>query len=54
MKRFMQEVDRNQTTLLPECLDDYVNENNSVRFIEAFHNINANHSHFHKSIFLMA
>jgi transposase len=36
MKRFMQEVDRNQTTLLPECLDDYVNEDNPVRVIEAF------------------
>jgi hypothetical protein len=36
MKRFMQEVDRNQTTLLPECLVDYVNENNPVRFIKAF------------------
>ena len=36
MKRFMQEADRNQTTLLPECLDDYVNEDNPVRVIEAF------------------
>jgi transposase len=36
MKRFIQEKDRNQTTLLPECLNDYVNEDHPVRVIEAF------------------
>ncbi|WP_310678180.1 transposase, partial [Burkholderia multivorans] len=36
MKRFIQEKDRNQTTLLPECLDDYVDDDNPARVIEAF------------------
>ena len=29
---------REQITLFPEILDDYVNDNNHVRFIEAFVN----------------
>jgi transposase len=36
MKRFIEGVDRTQSTLLPECLDDYVAEDNPVRVIEAF------------------
>jgi len=36
MKRFIQGEDRSQTTLLPECLDDYVVEDNPVRVVEAF------------------
>jgi hypothetical protein len=31
MKVFVQGVDRQQTTLLPECLDDWVDESNPVR-----------------------
>jgi transposase len=36
MKRFMQQEDRHQTTLLPECLDDYVNQDHPVRVVDAF------------------
>ena len=35
MKRFVQGEDRNQSTLLPERLDDFVTEDNPVRVIEA-------------------
>src|SRR4029453_15346137 len=36
MKRFIEGEDRTQVSLLPECLDDYVNQNNPVRVVEAF------------------
>lgn len=36
MKRFIEEHDRTQSTLLPETLDDYVAEDNPARVIEAF------------------
>jgi transposase len=36
MKRFVAGADRGQTTLLPECLDDFVDESNPVRVIDAF------------------
>src|ERR1700723_598643 len=36
MKGFVQEADRQQTTLLPECLDDWVVESNPVRAIDVF------------------
>ena len=36
MKRFIEGVDRAQTTLLPECLDDWVYESNPVRAVDAF------------------
>jgi len=36
MKRFIEGVDRTQTTLLPESLEDYVAEDNPVRVVEAF------------------
>src|SRR4249920_2940333 len=36
MKRFIEEADRTQLTLLPESLDDYIGESNPVRAIEAF------------------
>src|SRR5919106_6601831 len=36
MKRFVEGEDRRQATLLPECLDDYVAQDNPVRIIEAF------------------
>ena len=36
MKRFVEGTDRGQTTLLPECLDDWIDENNPVRVIDAF------------------
>src|ERR1700676_2175180 len=36
MKRFVEGSDRGQWTLLPECLDDWIDENNPVRVIDAF------------------
>jgi transposase len=36
MKRFIEAQHRTQTTLLPECLEDYVSDDNPVRVIEAF------------------
>jgi transposase len=36
MRRFVEGADRGQSTLLPECLDDWIDENNPVRVIEAF------------------
>ena len=36
MKRFVEGEDRRQVTLLPDCLDDYVGEDNPVRAVEAF------------------
>jgi transposase len=36
MKRFIAGADRGQSTLLPECLDDFIDESNPVRVIEAF------------------
>jgi transposase len=36
MKRFVEGTDRGQSTLLPECLDDWIDENNPVRVIDAF------------------
>jgi len=35
MKRFVEGADRGQSTLLPECLDDWIDENNPVRVIDA-------------------
>ena len=34
--RYIKGTERNQTVLFPESIDDYVEENNLVRFIEAF------------------
>ena len=36
MNRFVEGQDRQQVTLLPDCLDDYVTENNPVRVVEVF------------------
>ncbi len=36
MAGFVEGADRTQATLLPECLDDWVDESNPVRFIDAF------------------
>ena len=36
MKGFVQGVDRQQATLLPECLDDWVDESNPVRAVDVF------------------
>ena len=34
MRRFVEEADRGQWTLLPECLDDFIDESNTVRVID--------------------
>ena len=36
MKRFIEGVDRSQTTLFPERLEDWVGEDNPVRVIDVF------------------
>jgi transposase len=36
MKRFIEGQSRTQATFLPECIDDYIVEDNPVRVIEAF------------------
>jgi hypothetical protein len=36
MGRFVEGVDRRQATLLPECHEDWVNENNPVRAVDVF------------------
>jgi transposase len=36
MKRFIEGQDRSQVTLLPECLDDYLGEDNPVRVVDVF------------------
>src|SRR6201987_1640439 len=36
MGRFVEGADRGQWTLLPECLDDFIDESNPVRVIDAF------------------
>jgi hypothetical protein len=37
MRGFVQGADRQQTTLLPECLDDWVGESNSTRMGFSIH-----------------
>jgi len=36
MKRFIQGANRNQSTLFPELLDDYISDDNQIRVIDAF------------------
>ena len=36
MKRFVEGVDREQATLFPSCLEDWVDEENAVRVVDAF------------------
>jgi transposase len=36
MKRFIEGADRGQSTLLPDCLDDWVDESNPVRAVDVF------------------
>src|SRR4029079_15298877 len=36
MGRFVEGADRGQSTLLPECLDDFIDESNPVRVIDVF------------------
>ena len=34
MKRFVEGVDRGQSTLLPDCMEDWIGEDNPVRVID--------------------
>jgi transposase len=36
MRRFVEGTDRGQSTLFPECLEDWINENNPVQVIDVF------------------
>ena len=36
MNRFIESVDRNRNTLLPECLEDFVSDHNRIRVIDVF------------------
>ena len=36
MRRFVEGVDRGQTTLFPECLEDWIGEDNPVRVVDVF------------------
>lgn len=36
MSRFIEGQDRSQVTLLPECLDDFIADDNPVRVVDAF------------------
>lgn len=36
MKRFIEGEDRRQVTMLPECLDDYIGEDNQVQVVDVF------------------
>jgi len=36
MRRFVEGADRGQWSLLPECLDDFIDESNPVRVIDVF------------------
>ena len=35
MKRFVEGIERGQATLFPECLEDWIDEDNPVRVIDA-------------------
>ena len=36
MRRFVEGADRGQNMLFPECLEDWIGENNPVRVIDVF------------------
>jgi len=36
MRRFVEGIDRGQATLFPECLEDWIDEENPVRVIDGF------------------
>ena len=36
MRRFVEGVDRGQTTLFPECLEDWIGEDNPARVVDVF------------------
>jgi hypothetical protein len=36
MRRFIEGEDRSRVTLLPECLDDYIGQDNPARVVDAF------------------
>jgi hypothetical protein len=47
MKRFVEGVDRGQSTLFPECLEDWIDKDNPVR-VEALNALGASPSDMHR------
>ena len=36
MRRFVEEMDRGQSTLFPECLEDWIADDNPVQIVDVF------------------
>ena len=36
MRRFVEGIDRGQATLFPECLEDWIDEDNPIRVVDGF------------------
>ena len=36
MRRFVEGIERGQATLFPECLEDWIGEDNPVRVVDVF------------------
>ena len=49
MKRFVEGAVRGQSTLLPECLDGWIDEENPVRVIDAFVDAPCDEHHRHQA-----
>ena len=53
MPRYVESQGRQQVTLLPECLDDFIGEDNPVRVIDAFvAELNLGELGFDRTVFL--
>ena len=50
MRRFIEEADRGQWTLLPECLDDFIDESNPVRVIDKVQRRRAQHEYLLEAV----
>ena len=50
MSKYIKGINRNQTTLLPKSVEEYIDENNEVRVIDAFvDNLNLTNLGFKKT-----
>ena len=52
MKRFTEGADRGQSTLFPECLEDWICEDNPVRVIDVFDPEATGRPAYHPSVLL--
>jgi hypothetical protein len=50
MKRFIEGSHRGQATLLPECLDDWIDESNPVRAIDALCHVSEQSLRWHSAV----